>query len=84
MIGCRTIMPHCDWWLAHLVGAFPGEDHLDTHRLDLPRHEEHRRAGSDGGGVVRLYHANHLPADIKRIPAIRHKTDSSDYFNWST
>ena len=37
-----------------LVGALARHDHLDAHRLDLAREEEHGRAGANGRHVVRL------------------------------
>mmetsp|Transcript_47141 Transcript_47141/g.124201 ORF Transcript_47141/g.124201 Transcript_47141/m.124201 type:complete len:620 (-) Transcript_47141:169-2028(-) len=37
-----------------LVGALARHDHLDAHRLDLAREEEHGRARAYGGHVVRL------------------------------
>ena len=38
----------------NLVCTFAGEDHLDTHRLDHPGKEIHRRTGTDGRHIVGL------------------------------
>ena len=35
-----------------LVGAFAGEDHLDAHRLDLARHQEHGCGSPDRGHII--------------------------------
>lgn len=43
-----------------LIGALSRQHHLHTQSLDLPGHQEHRRAGSDGGHVVSFHMVDHL------------------------
>ena len=54
-----------------LVGAFPGQHHLNPERLDLARHQEHRRARTYGRHVVRLVVVDHL---LDGVDAILNRT----------
>lgn len=53
-----------------LVGAFTGQHHLNPERLDLARHQEHRRAGPYRRHVVRLVVVDDL---LDRVDAILRK-----------
>eukprot|EP00963_Diacronema_lutheri_P010804 scaffold1204_cov313-Pavlova_lutheri.AAC.8 len=44
----------------HLIAAFPAQDHLDSRRFDLPRHEEHGSGGTNGGHIVGLRVIDHV------------------------
>lgn len=53
-----------------LIGAFAGHDHLHPQRLDLPRHQKHRRASPDRRHVVSLHVVYHF---LDRInPVLSH------------
>jgi hypothetical protein len=50
-----------------LIGALSGQHHLHAQGLDLAGHEEHGRAGADGGHVVRLHMVDHLRQRVQSL-----------------
>ena len=48
-----------------LVRALSRQHHLHTQSLDFACHEEHGRAGSDGGHVVSLHMVDHLRQSVQ-------------------
>jgi len=51
----------------HLIATLATQHHLHAHGLDLPRHQEHGRAGADGCHVKRLHMVHYVPDCINPV-----------------